>query len=495
MSKLIDVSVYTPFLTEDGKIEHFKQKLSMQEGQSLYEALIMQAGFISHAGHPDFAGCNRGVCGKCKVRFRKNAPMPTAADRKFFSADELRQGFRLACQCRLKQDAEIEICFAHEREISVLLGTSTYHKDIKRQEESELGFLVDIGTTTVVMKLVFMKTGDTILEYAAKNPQRVLGADVMTRLSEARTHKEYLQDVISECIIKGLLEVIEHVNKETGSSLDAYQIPVTVAGNTTMIHLLFGLPTDALSIYPFTPNSLQELQMEHKGFHWTALPGFSAFVGADLYADLCRISFDKKFLLLDLGTNAEMILYNGEKLYMTAAAAGTAFEGGTDGRLFGSEMIHETKELLEKKWMDETGLLMEPYFTEGIKTDYGIITNAHIRELQKAKAAVSVGIETLCEKASVWYDDIDTVYLCGGFGHFLNPQEAIMIGMLPEAFWGKIESLGNAVPEGIYQYLVNEKKRNRLMELSKEKVVVNLAEEIDFEEKYIHNLNFKNRPK
>lgn len=498
MSDFNTMTVYSPFLT-DGKREGYrKSKIRIKPGQSVYEAVVMQTGADRAREEVEFAGCNRGVCGRCGVRFLCNAPLPTAADRHIFSPQKLRQGFRLACQCKAVKDAEIELHFTKPRKLQIVgtLGNLPGKQGTLEGTEkvAEPGLLVDIGTTTVAMQLVNMIDGHVFAEYAVLNPQRVLGADVMTRLSASEQNKEFLQESILQCILEGLDSSIEKAGTDYDILIRKEEVTVYVAGNTTMMHFLFGLSTQQLRCYPFRPETLAGLDMTMKGLRFRSLPGFSAFVGADLCADLFAVSTDKPFLLIDLGTNAEMILYNGRKTFMTAAAAGSAFDGGKEGNILGTELIHVAAKLLKSGELEESGLLSEPYFTNGYQTQQGTVSKEDIRELQKAKAAVASGIEILASKAKIDLSEVERVYLCGGFGHFLDSDEAIDIGMLPQIFSSKIESLGNVVLQGIYQYFTNEEKRTRILQIFEGNTVINLAEEKDFNQKYIENLDFKNRP-
>jgi len=269
---------------------------------------------------------------------------------------------------------------------------------------------------------------------------------------------------------------------------------VYVAGNTTMIYLLLGYETGELGYAPFQASHLEAVEMELE--EWTAriLPGLSAFVGSDIVAGVLAGGMADKesvSLLIDLGTNGEMVLGNREKMVACATAAGPAFEGMLeDGRqaLWGADLVKAVAELLEKGILDETGLLADPYFDEGVTIAGVHITQEHVRNLQIAKAAITAGIEILVKEYGIAVEDIGQVYLAGGFGYFLEEEDAIRIGLLPKALEGKVQAVGNSALAGCYAYHFAgdaEEKVTRIKALTK---VINLAECEKFSQRFVENM-------
>jgi len=166
----------------------------------------------------------------------------------------------------------------------------------------------------------------------------------------------------------------------------------------------------------------------------------------------------------------------------------------------GADFIKSVAGLLEKGLVDETGLMREPYFTQGIAVDGIVMKQEDIRELQKAKAAVALGIELLCERAGIEPAAIEEIYLAGGFGYYLSPESAIRIGMFPEEFRGKIHAVGNSSLLGareLGQLLAGCAQEERLERLKdvcsrvqEAADSMNLAEETDFADKYVERLSF-----
>ena len=184
----------------------------------------------------------------------------------------------------------------------------------------------DIGTTTIAMQLRRREDGAVLDSFTALNPQRQYGADVLSRIEAAEDEhvKKAMQDAVRAVLLQG-------VNQFTSLHAEAIlkSCELVIVANTTMIHLLMGLDVSRLGQYPFEAETLSEIRTELFELKTTILPGISAFIGADIVADIEALSIHRKkeiALLLDLGTNGEMVLGNCDRLVATATAAGPAFE-------------------------------------------------------------------------------------------------------------------------------------------------------------------------
>lgn len=396
-----------------------------------------------------------------------------------------------------------------------------------RVTEKKYIIAADIGTTTIAMQLRRIEDGAVLDSFSAINPQRQYGADVLSRIEAAEDEhiQKVMQDIVREVLLQGISQFASLVVKTTGTlsgdfrqvekqDLDTLSVEaickfckMVIAANTTMVHLLMGLDVSRLGQYPFEPETLCEIRTKLFGIETIILPGISAFVGGDIVADMEALSIHRKkeiALLLDLGTNGEMVLGNCDRLIATATAAGPAFESATDG--YGADLLALTTRLLQEGILDETGLLADPYFEQGIAIGGVHITQQYIRQLQTAKAAVCTGIVTLCQKYGLKsFAEIDKVYLAGGMGYFLSPAAAAAVGLLPQELADKTVAVGNAALEGAFCYgrnmgwTENDEKtdaysngvnsQRRIIEnksLSCE--VYNLAEEKEFAESYIANM-------
>lgn len=468
---------------ENGKIEG---KLSFTMGESLL-LLCKKAGISINAP------CNgKGVCGKCRVKFLKGAPLPQPAERKNLTPDELRQGIRLACAAKLTGDCEVQLY--DEKKPDAVTG----HFDIrweKYQEQcdecsksADCFIVADIGTTTLVMEKRKKLDGSIADVYKAVNAQRTYGADVLSRMEAALEGKG---GQLSQLIIKQLAEGIKQLNAD-GETADF----MVIAANTTMIHLLMEYDVTGLSRAPFKPVTLEEIITEIAGIKTYIMPGISAFVGGDIAAGLHAVDFahenGKWNLFIDLGTNAELVLFGKEKGICCATAAGPAFDGDAGTGFFGSDMIAVLAKLLKEEIVDETGTLDEEHFETGVDVPLqnGIlhISQQQIRSLQLAKAAVRSGIEVLLKKKNLDIGQIDRVYLAGGFGYYLDVHAAVSIGLLPKELENKTIACGNTALLGaaVYGYkILAGVERTLPVQLD----AMNLAEESLFTESYVNYIN------
>ena len=460
-----------------------------------------------------------GICGKCKVRFMKGAPLPTAGERVLLSAKELRAGVRLACRHNVAVSAE----FAIEAELPAIpdvvgvqpnTGSAAFYADGSAVAQTvdalqaagpagadapysswvrhvssasaPVFVAVDIGTTTIAMR--GMCGTREVGAYAALNPQRVYGADVVSRISAGmRGHAEEMRKQIRGCLEDGM-----HLIKEQCGRAPAYMV---IAANTTMVHLLCGDSVAPLSAFPFEPVNIKSRQIVVAGIPAYIICGISAFVGGDIVSGMAAMGLHKASdlqLFIDLGTNGEIVLGKKGKFLCTATAAGPAFEGNGSADLMGADLIKIAADLLDEGIMDTHGLFREPYFTKGIDRAGAHVTQESIRELQKAKAAIAAGIELLLEQYGAADKEVSAVMLAGGFGYYLKPDAAVRIGLLSKAFEGKIRAVGNTALQGACLLGSSDMSSftTRTEQLTESCVYLNLAMQETFEKKYISYLDF-----
>lgn len=462
--------------------ETSESKLFFKSGESLL--LLCQK-----AGIPVAANCGgKGICGKCRVRFLKGAPLPTAQERRFFSPDELRQGYRLACLSRLYTDCEIEV--------SKLRRVDAVSKapDIKWKPidgyDGKYFITTDIGTTTLVMQKVSASDGQVIETYKAVNAQNRFGSDVISRLEASEHgHREELSHIIRDQLCQG-------VEKLGGDDV----LFMVIAANTTMVHLLMEYDVQGLSKAPFDAVCLDEVRTEIAGIETYIMPGYSAFVGGDIFSGILAVGSttnNSPTLLIDLGTNAEMVLFDSDQMAATSAAAGSAFDSIADVGLFGADVVAILYRLLKEHRIDCHGTLQDEWFEQGVAIEYKkqvYITQDHIRRMQLAKAAVRCGIDYLSEAFGCALWEIGQVYVAGGFGYYLDVEAAFGVGLLPDAFRGKTFACGNTALSGarVYGYdklVIKDKLFSNVSDFPKKKII-NLAMEPDFSERYISYLDF-----
>lgn len=485
----------------------------------------------------------RGDCGRCMVQFLQGAPLPTPLERSRLEAQELRQGFRLACLTKPKNDCVIKIMVPKENKISIvteMMDLSDNDDPVSQCKKTSVkrkvdvmeipadvygstvkgGYViaVDLGTTTIAMQLRDMDTGETVDIYCGMNPQRIYGADVLSRIqASCEGHREALRQCVWEMLERGTRQFVKVVEPADIKC-------ICVAGNTTMEHLLMGYDVSSLGRSPFTPVAIGLQMVEGPlGIPLYITPGISTFVGGDITAGMyalgmlpemektqcseegyveecmteeCMTGHRKDIrLLIDLGTNGEMVITGGTDMLVTATAAGPAFEGGTEKAVVGTDMIAVTDSLKKRGILDEEGLLKEPYFTEGIMvhTQKGEfrLTNRDIRALQMAKAAVRAGVEILWEQMG--RPKIGQVYLAGGFGYYLDVEAAFSIGLLPGDMRGHVRAVGNTSLEGAFRIgrdlcrgVIDGRRLEAAFSSAKS---INLAQQKAFEKLYLGYMN------
>lgn len=348
------------------------------------------------------------------------------------------------------------------------------------------GIAADIGTTSVILALVDLSSGRILARHSFLNPQRSYGPDVISRIFAAGNGVlPELRLMITSSVANGIAKLLEARNISPKHIID-----MTVAGNTAMTYLMLGLPCESLGVSPFKPAYELADSYDFKGVFGSDLDiscpvrittWLAAFVGGDITAGLLHVLEDKKnrLLLIDLGTNGEMALYNKGGLIITSTAAGPAFEGGShDGGASGA--IFDLAELLRGGYVDETGLLDE--------NAPAVFTQKEIRDLQLAKSAIRSGLEILLEASGLQYEMLEAVYLAGGIGKAMDINAAIRIGLLPGA--DNVRAVGNAALGGAVRMLLEQESINRALELKAAACEINLANHPRFNGYFMDYIGF-----
>lgn len=424
-------------------------------------------------------------------------------------------------------------------------------------EESNYGLAVDIGTTTVVAYLMDLKSGKKIGVASGLNVQKAYGQDVISRINHTMTNEDGLE-TLRKGIVDQLNSLIASLAERHSISL-SNMYSMTVAGNTTMMHLFLGLPPENIAAAPFIPAVLEPMQVPAKELGiriaesgWVyIIPGISAYIGADITAATLAgrlLESDKTGLLIDIGTNGEIMLGDRNGLLACSTAAGPAFEGATirDGVggiagainvvSMGEESLHYTTIAEEKPVgicgsgivdtistllyfgiIDKTGRMQENDEIEnGIgkklaknltkekeqaafklvdssqtsHRDTILLTQRDVREIQNAKASIAAGINTLIKEAGKEATDIDTVYLAGGFGSYIDKHHAVHLGLIPEVLENRIRVIGNAAGSGAIMALLSKDHYNSCKEIAARTKYVELSSSPAFMDDYVKSMMF-----
>lgn len=358
--------------------------------------------------------------------------------------------------------------------------------DILETSGKERLVAVDVGTTTIAMQL-YGRDGKVQDTYAVVNPQIAYGADVLSRILAAENAANAAQ--MQQQVLEVLKQGIRHFRTclEEGEGLR-----MVIAANTTMVYLLMGWNPAELGIAPFHAAHLMSAEIIVDDVHAYVFPGISAFVGGDIVAGVLASGMaenDAITLLIDLGTNGEMVLGNRDRMLACATAAGPAFEGGVNRGVWGADMICLLAELRSRSILDETGLLAEPYFEQGICIGDVCMTQEAVRAIQLAKAAIAAGIQILVREYGIMLEQIERVVLSGGFGYYLKPEAAAAIGLLPKELLEKTVAGGNTALAGAACLGWNRTLQSKLEEIIHTTTTMNLAEIPDFYDIYISSMN------
>jgi len=508
---------------------------------------------LTRAGLPLNTRCGRrGDCAGCTVRllhgsFRSNAGTVVNAPATI-----------RACQGSLMDGggATISIPPRSLLDLQAQIGTAfklrvlSLRRPLVRVEPDvrDHGFAIDVGTTTVVVALVDLRTGGIVAEQASLNRQVEFGDNVVTRIQIAgdSIQREALRQAVVQ---RTLLPLMAEACRRAHLAPDRVAA-MTIAGNTTMLHLLVGADPSPMGVAPFTPQFtahrvLPAGEIGFDGFPPNLpvhlLPGFSAFVGADIAAGCVSsgmLAESAPSLLVDIGTNGELLLSTGGRLIGSATAAGPAFEGGrlTCGTRAVAGAISHVR-FTANPWRielefigdrpDFVGLAGSAYLdflaagrTGGLLDERGrftgkwetlppahrwqhdaargvllragdltsLVTESDIAQLQQAKAAIAAGIATLLRRAHLTAADVHRVFLAGGFGLHLDPVSAIRSGLLPGFRPDQIETLGNTALGGAWLALDDTGKLEQMNETVRRAEILELNTDPEFEDTFIDQL-------
>ena len=424
------------------------------------------------------------LCGGCRVRVLEGSLPITGPDRSFFSADELADGWRLACQAHAETPLVLE---CGQWRMDILTDNSSLSGAGKR----DLGIAIDLGTTTIAAQMIDLATGSVLGVETALNPQASFGADVMSRILAA------LQGADLTTVVR--LALRQMIVKLAGSR-DEEIVEVVLVGNTVMHHLFCGLDVEPLSHTPFHSPHLEAQSFRPQELGWP-LPAscsirfercLGGFVGSDILAGILAAGIlrgEDLLALVDLGTNGEIAIGNREGIVCASTAAGPAFEAGSIRMgmraaagaisrvwLDHGEMRATVIGDVEARGICGSGLvdavaaglecgaiLPSGRVANGTKQfpvmGSVILYQADIRELQLAKAAIASGFRLLLKHLGADAGSLRNIYLAGAFGNYVQAENAIAIGLLEapiqEAPIKRIHASGNTALHGAKMLLLS----------------------------------------
>ncbi len=507
----------------------------------------------------------RGTCGKCRVKVGPQSHLTplTEKEKEHLSAEQIRQGLRLACQSSVCGDITMHHPDAEEntadcgndvggKEIKGRLERDSLHPHLSEENslaeenflsgENSLGLALDIGTTTLAAYLCESGSGEIIASASQANSQRMYGADVISRIAFADARADGMK-ILRESLlhsvnmlIRDMLESCAENHKIQPEDISE----VCVVGNTTMQHIFAGIHPHCLGVSPYQPavRVFPEMKAADFGLHLHPdcpvyiFPVVSGFVGGDTVgAALADAPYkrDDISLIMDIGTNGELVLSTPEGLWTASCATGPALEGAhiscgmravpgavhqaelnPEGQIHchvlddisprgicGSGMIDSLAVMRERGMIlpdgrfqnedpdvicDSQGIGRKTILISAEECASGeeiAISLKDVRQMQLAKAALSAGIRFLMKKAGV--EQIDQTILTGAFGAHFDWQNAAVIGMIPpEAIEGEVHVKQNLAGRGALMALMNPGQREEALEISRNMRFVEMAAEPDF---------------
>ena len=456
-----------------------------------------------------------GRCLSCAIKFAYGMPQMTSDDERAFDFSEMRAGWRLGCKCIITRDCKIEVPSSLASEITSVLADEVQEDQDFNKEN--IGIAVDIGTTTLATAVIDLSTGKILRQRNSTNSQLKYGADVMSRVKAAMDgHAAELSD----CVRNDLITMGKNI---IGNNFLMHRI--VFSGNSIMTHLFLGYTVDGFAKYPFVPYTLDSVSFVEKGRNIFFMPGISAFVGGDIVSGLYYLrkkngnDNNDSFLLVDLGTNAEIVLYDGATYFCTSASAGPALEGASlscgvasvrgainhltinNGKcsyttiggeapigLCGSGVVDLIHELHRNDIIDNGGLLVDEYADNGYPVAENVVaTGEDIQQVLLAKAAIYSAIELLVKAAGYSFDRIDHLYVSGGLGASIGVWSAGGIGIFPKELLPKFESVGNTSLLGAIRFVM-DRDEELLNEIKSKAKVVILNDNPEFEKIFLDNL-------
>lgn len=528
-----------------------------KEGENLLDLLRNEQVDI-----PAICG-GRGTCGKCKVQVLSGEVTPiTSEEMKHLTSSEVESGVRFACRLNIQSNMKIRLQGKTEdsdRKSKLMKlpqwCINTINTYTEQYSESGYGVAFDIGSTTVVGLLWNIRTSELIHVVAKTNPQRVVGADVISRIQYSMKSEDN-KNHIHQLIIKGLNEMLQEFDKmiEEHSQLKR----VCIVGNTAMSLIAQNMDVGQLVKPPF-PEGIYRSR-RNKGMETellvpdeaivTYLPGIGGHIGSDITAMIVATNiknYEGVTLAIDIGTNGEIVLAKAGQLISCSTAAGPAFEGASirfgmraakgaiegvtihdssielqiiqateaEG-ICGSGLIDAIAAMLDIGVIDETGRILElsEAVSVGIskviatrlqKTSDGmqfvlqyryakepiVITQRDVREVQLAKGAISAGMQILMREMGITKDFLDRIFLAGAFGSYLKISSARRIGLLPNVPLERIHSVGNAAGVGASMAVLAKPYEEECQVIAQTTRQVELSMHDSFQDEFVRSMNFE----
>jgi uncharacterized 2Fe-2S/4Fe-4S cluster protein (DUF4445 family) len=486
------------------------QKLTIVYGTEEQTILVSSDTLIGDAiqetGLPIEQPCaGRGTCGKCKVIIEEGNIPPDEVENEHLTPGELALNTRLACRARAVDDARIILSHIVVYSNKSFQGSSSY-----KRTDDPLGLAIDLGSTTVAAFLTNLNTGEVCAGAATLNQQTTFGADVISRIGAVLDDPRNTER-LHKLALASINQAVDSL--KLGKRFYDRITRVSIVGNVAMYHLIAEFPVESLGAMPFQPHDSRPIydasaMMDNifpDSIKVTLPPLIGGFVGSDALACLAEFGFNNPsgpMVAIDLGTNGEVLVTDGEEILTASTAAGPAFEGvniscgsrAIDGAvvqgkiegekfvfttindeppigLTGSGLLSTVFELVRYGVIEKSGrinrnpeimkdrILIDERGAPSIRLGDGphmTLTQLDIRELQKAKGAIRAAVDTLMHQLSLNPGDLEKILLTGSFGGQVDINATMQIGMIPNIPLSKVDTVANGAGLGAAKFLTDE---------------------------------------
>ena len=493
--------------------------IEAEEGENLLSVQI-RAGL-----HPDAPCGGQGACGKCLVDIEIDG-----------------EQWESVLACRYEVHSDLTIMRHDIKNYKILESGVKREVELAPAVKKGYGAAFDIGTTSVVCYLLNLENGKQLARASMLNPQTQFGADVISRCEYAMEHDV---EMLSAVIRLAMNQLIDEVCSKSNVNVREVKL-ITMVGNTCMHHLFLNIDPTSLTKVPYEAAVKDEIVMKAAEADLIAaadailqvLPNIAGFVGADTVGCILATDFDhirELSLMIDIGTNGEMVMGNQDRMLACSTAAGPAFEGakiecgmrGTTGAIdhvkyedgelkchvigeeegasalgiCGSGLMDIVAAALDAEIIDDCGkidtdckgvfLLPESNMPAIRLAGDVYLSQKDVREVQLAKGAVAAGIELMADELGIQIADIQSVMIAGAFGNYMDPHSACRIGMIPQELENKIKMIGNAAGEGSIIATLNQSEFEHAQKIRETVEFLELASSPDFQDTFVDNLLFE----
>ena len=467
---------------------------------------------VLHEYGIEFPCGGKGTCGKCKIKLLKGEIEITELHKQKLEQLHLDSEWRLACHSLCTEDITLEV---DQLTHMILADESEY----AFTPMDGYGIAVDLGTTTIVAQLIDLSKGKVIAAESSLNPQVKFGHDLISRIEASINGKS---DEIKQIIRDHIGQMIKTILKSNPVQLRK----ISIVGNTVMQFIFSDIDLTPLSTYPFQSDNLGIKTFDPKELGWnfslqekvSFFPSIGSFVGSDILAGIAATELHKKeklTALIDLGTNGEIVVGNKDQIVCASTAAGPAFEGatismgmrattgaiatvkGNNGSLevttignvkpkgiCGSALIDAIAEFRENELIGNFCEIISGEKSIVIQ-DPVLLTQKDLYEFQLAKAAIAAGLFILTKNLGAQLEEIEDIYIAGGFGSYVNIENVVATGMI-ESSPGKIHQMGNTALIGAKMFLFSNE--DEIKDILKKISHINLEGDPNFQDIYVEKM-------